>query len=72
MHETLKDTRPQLVIGVDSSFSTRSTSGEPTTRAPAQDAGAFFSLFTPFICLGTTSVHLSLVDSLLITRSRAR
>jgi len=45
VHETLKSTRLQLAIGVDSSPSTQSSSGEPTTRAPAQHAGAFLELF---------------------------
>ena len=31
----------------------------------------FWSLFTPFVCLGTTAIHLSPMDSLLITGSRA-
>ena len=31
----------------------------------------FWSLFTPKECLGTTAIHLSPMDSLLITGSRA-
>jgi len=45
VHETLKYTRLQLAIGVDSSSSTQSSSGEPATRAPAQDARAFLEPF---------------------------
>ena len=45
VHETLKYTRLQLVFGVDSSSSTQSSSGEPASRAPAQNAGAFLEPF---------------------------
>ena len=63
VHETLKYTRLQLVIGVDLSSSTQSSSGEPATRAPARNVGAFLEPFYTDRLPGTTAIHLSPMDS---------